>query len=157
MRKLLIACGTVLAALALAACGGDDGPSKSEEFAEDYKPLNAKLLATGKKLNSALQSANEKTNAQLATQFNTLSRDTGDIGEQIAELDPPEESKDDVEDLTESIATVSATLEKISDAAGANDPKAANTETKRLLTQSLVLNTAQNKVAAATGADKGSS
>ncbi len=156
MRKLLTVCGTVLAGLALAACGGDDGPSKSDEFAKDYKPLNAKLLATGKKLNTALQGASEKTNAQLATEFNTLSRDVGDIGDQIGELDPPDDSKADVEDLTESIATVSATLENISDAAGANDAQAANTETKKLLTQSQVLNTAQNKVAAATGAAKGS-
>jgi hypothetical protein len=157
MRKLLIALGTVLAAVALAACGGGDSSSKSDDYAKDYKPLNTKLLALGRALNSTVVNAREKSNPQLATEFNSLARDGSTIAEELGKLDPPGDEKANLEELVSSLEAIDSTLGRIANAASKNDPKAANAATQTLVKQSAAVNAAQNKVAADTGAARGAS
>jgi hypothetical protein len=147
----------VFAAVALVACGSSDSSSKSDDFAKAYKPLNAKLLGVGQDLGTAITGINAKTtDVQAAAQFEKVSTDLKNVGDEIAKLDPPSDLKDDVGSLTSEITAVDGSLDKIVAALKAHDDKVAGASTVTMLKQSKTLNTAQNKVAAATGAAKGS-
>ena len=100
-------------------------------------------------------SAREKTNAQLVTEFNVARARTDTIADELASSIRPTTRRPNVEELTVSIATITRRSRRSRDAAAKNDPKAANAATKTLIKQSRALNTAQNKVAADTGAARG--
>jgi hypothetical protein len=156
MRKLLIASGTVLIAVALAACGGgDSGASKSDQFATDYKPLNAKLLATGQLLNTTIKEAPRTKNAELATDFTALARRLREVGDGLRRLDPPADARGDLDELTTKTDAVRVAFSEVAAAAAKNDRKAANAATAAMLRELALLNNAQNKVAADTGAARG--
>ena len=143
-----------LAAAGAAGCGGDDDKDK---FVEDYKVLNDRLLAVGRDLGSALQGARGKSNKQLSEQFAGFALRLGAVNKDIRGLDPPDELKDDSDELSKQIDAAVENLREISGAAGNNDPQAAAAATVELGTTSQDLNRAQNKLAEETGAAKGSS
>ena len=85
----------LLGAGLLAGCGGDDEGDKQEEvkktFEEDYKPLNDDLIALGDEVGRAVNTAEGKSDAALATQFTRLGEETQEIKRKLDELEPPEE------------------------------------------------------------------
>lgn len=154
MRRPSIACLAVLA-LALPACGGSEGPSKSEQFAKDYKPLNAQLIAVGDEISFAIAHAKTMSTPDVATNYKLYADKVASVNKGIADLDPPEDLEADVGDLTERLGAMQKSLAEIAAAAGANDVAASQAAARRMVQQSIGVNEAQNKVAAQTGADKG--
>ena len=143
----------VLAAVALTGCGEDE----KERFAEDYKPLNDRLLKIGRDLGSSLQNAQGKSDQQLARQFAAFALRLQALNKGVRALDTPGDLKDERSELASRIDATVEDLEHISGAAADGDPQAAAAATVELGTSSQALNRAQNQLAKATGAERGSS
>ena len=141
----------LVAAIAIAGCG----QSKEDEYADDFKPLNDRLLVLGQQIGTGLDSAGDRTNAKLTSQFGRFASDLKKVNRQIADLDPPKELQDESKALVEHTDVVVKDLEDISAAARSGDRKAATRATIAFGRHSPQLNQAQNGLAKATGADPG--
>jgi hypothetical protein len=153
VKRAIAACGLILIAIAIAACGGDD---KKDSFADAYNPLNADLLAFSQKLAKATEDASRKSDAELATEYDGLGGDLRAINERLKQLDPPDDLKDELDGMTRDLDSTAGDLEDIGAAAKRDDKSAAEAATRELLKDSAKVNQNQNKLAEATGSDKGS-
>ena len=150
-RLALLLALLVLGAVAVAGCGEDE----KDAYIDAYKPQNDRLLAMGKTLGRGLQRADRKSNKALSEQFAAYALQLEDIGKDIRSLNTPSDLKDESDDLTTQIDATVKHLEEISGAAANNDPQGAAAATVELASSSRTLNSAQNKLAKATGADTG--
>jgi hypothetical protein len=138
-------------ALTLAACG----ESETDKYVDDYKPLNDKLLAVGKDLGNALDAVESQSDAALAKQFTALADRLESLNADIAALDTPADLEDEAKGLNEALDATTGDVEAIASAARKNDAQAAASATVKLSGDAQEVNTAQNKLAKATGADVG--
>jgi hypothetical protein len=150
-----LAVGAVALAMAVAGCGGG-GDDEKDSFSDAYKPLNADLLAFSTELSTAAQEASSKSDAQLASAYDGLAADLDAINDRLRKLDPPEDLKDELGGMTRDLDSTVGNLDDIATAARRHDERAARTATRELLIASARVNQNQNKLAEATGADKGS-
>lgn len=137
--------------IALAGCG----QSQEDEYADDFKPLNDRLLRVGERIDTGLGSAGDQTNAKLARQFAGFASDLENVNEDIADLDPPKELQDESNALTERTDVVVKDLKDISEGARSGDRMATTRATLAFGRHAQRLNQAQNRLAKATGADAG--
>jgi hypothetical protein len=151
VSRRLRALSFLVAAIALAGCG----KSEEEKYADDFKPVNDRLLKVGERIGTRLGDASKQTNARLARQFGGFASDLEKVNGEIAALDPPKDLRDESRTLTERIEVVVKDLEDISEAARSGDPKAAKRAALSFGRHSPPLNQAQNRLARATGADPG--
>jgi hypothetical protein len=140
-----------LAAVLVSGCG----KSEKDKYIDDYKPLNDRLLKVGESIGSVTRGAAKQTNQQLAGQFSKNATDLDDLKDDIAALDTPSALKGESAALTRSIDLVVNDLRGIASAARRADKRAAGTATRALAVDAVKVNTAQNKLARATGADVG--
>ena len=154
-RLMRLRLATPLALLALAvpvaACGEDE----KDQYIDDFKPLNDKLLDVGRDLGVAVQGADDQSDAALAKQFSGLATRLEGVKKEIAALDTPADLKDEAAALDKNLDATVGDLENISEAAGKNNAQGAAAATVQLATDAQRVNTAQNKLAKATGADVG--
>ena len=149
LALLVLAAGAVT----LTGCG----ESEKDKFAEQYKPLNDRLLKVGRDLGTALQTARGKSNRQLSRQFAAFALRLQALNKGVRKLEAPSDLEDDRKELATQIDATVENLEAISGAAANNDPEGAAAATVDLGTSSRALNRAQNKLAKATDAEVGSS
>lgn len=141
-----------MAVVALLASGC--GESEKDEYIEDYRPLNERLLKVGEVVGRAPLEAGTESNANLARRFDRYADDLDRVNRDIAALDTPADLMDESKALTRAIGVVIADLEKIA-AAREADERAAAAATLSLTDHSNAVNRAQNRLAKATGADIG--
>ncbi len=154
MRLRLVLPLTLCAlAFPLAACG----ESEKDKYVDDFKPLNDDLLAIGRQLAAAVEGAESKSDAALATQFNGIAKDLGDLNDDIEALDTPDDLKGEADALNARIDDTVGDIEDIASAAEDNDAQAAAAATVKLAASARRVNTAQNRLAKATGAAVGES
>lgn len=131
--RLLAGTGLAAAALALAACGGED----NQEFIDAAKTASTEVSAIGTDLGPAVAGAAQKTNAELQTQFTTFADRVGKSVKDLKALDPPNE---DVTSTVDALSTALTKAEKdlndIAKAAGAGDAAAAEKASATLVTDS---------------------
>ena len=152
MRLRLVTPLALLAlALPLAACG----ESEKDKYIDDFKPLNDKLLALGRDLGTAVQEAESQDDAALAKQFGALAKRLEGVNTEIADLDTPSDLKGEAKELNGRIDDTVDDLKAIEKAAQKNNAEDAAAATLQLATDAEAVNTAQNKLAKATGADVG--
>lgn len=153
MRRPLITALSAVALLAvpLAGCG----KSTEDKFAEDYKPLNAKLLKLGDDLGKSVNTARGKSDEQVASDFSRLSKQFKSLRTDIADLEAPDKLKGDSKKLTTALGAVEKDVSSISAAGKSGDPQAARQAARKLAADAQQVNTAQNKLAKATGAPAG--
>jgi hypothetical protein len=133
------------AALLLGACGED----KAKTFRQDFRPLNAKILALGRDVGSAVTGASGKSDVQIQTEFAALGKRTGTLRKQVDDLDPPDDLKDDKGDLVAAMGGAQKSLSQISAAAKKHDPDAARRATIQLVGDSDDLRTSRRRLAEA--------
>ena len=150
--RLAIPLAVLVLATPLAACG----ESEKDKYIGDFKPLNDKLIGLGSDLSKAVQGADSQSDAALAKQFNRLATRLGALNEDIAALDTPSDLKDEAKTLNSRLDDTIDDLEDIAKAARAGNAQDAAAATVELSTDSEQVNTAQNKLARATGAETGS-
>lgn len=151
MRRLAVLLPLALVAVLAAGCGESD----KDKYIDDYKPLNNELIEIGQKLNRAVQNADTQTDAQLAATFERLGDELQQVGDDIADLDTPDDLKDESDRLTRRIDAAVGDINDISKAAATHNEQAAASATVSLGAVAVAINTAQNRLARATGANVG--
>ena len=152
MRLRLVTPLALLAlAMPLAACG----ESEKDKYIDDFKPLNDKLLALGQDLGKAVDGADKKSDAALAKEFSALAVQLKDVNKGIADLDTPAELENEALTLNVRLDATITDIENIAKAARQNNAEAAAAATVELATDAQKVNTAQNRLAKATGAEVG--
>ena len=96
-----------------------------------------------------------KSDAALAKQFSALATRLESLNDEIAALDTPADLKDESKALNKALDATAGDVEDIAEAAKKNDAQAAAAATVELSTDAQEVNTAQNKLAKATGAEVG--
>ena len=123
----------VLAATALAGCGSSSsGPSLSS-FKSSYSAAKTELTTLGTDLATAITTANHKTNAQIATEFQSLSTSVSKEATKLKDLSAPSAYKSELDTLTADLSAVAGDLHTISTAATAGNTSQAKTATTQLL------------------------
>jgi hypothetical protein len=146
-----------LAAIALIAAGCGGGDEKKDSFSDAFKPVNADLIDLGHDLAKATEEASGTPDSELAKRFGALADDLGAINARMKKLHAPTDLHDELAGLTGHLDSAVGELEDISAAAERHDDTAAAAATAALVETSARINENQNKLAAATGADEGSS
>jgi hypothetical protein len=149
---LLAAC--LLAACLLASLVGC-GQSEKDKYIDAYKPVNDRLLKVGTDIGTAVQSASTASDAGLAKKFDGLASRLETVKKDVDGLDTPADLKDESKALSATLAATTTDLRDISTAAKEKDGQGAATATLQLSKNAQTVNTAQNKLAKATGAKIG--
>lgn len=150
MRRSIALTLSVTAILAVPFTGC--GQSDKDKYVDDYKPLNDKLVALGDDVAKDVNGAGSKSNAQLAARFSMLGKRLETVRFGIADLDTPADLKDESKGLTDALASAQMDVEAIAKAAKGSDPAAAQSASKKLVSDARKVTTNQNKLAKATGA-----
>ena len=151
MRRVAVPFLLILIAILVAACG----ESEKDKYIDDYKPLNEELLNVGEKLSKEVQGADQETDAQLEDTFQGLAKELERVGDEIADLDTPDDLKEESEALTKRIDAAVAGISAFAKAAGSNAAEAEAAALVALGTAAVAVNRAQNELAKATGAAVG--
>ena len=141
---------TLASVLLVAGCGGED---KQETFAKDFGPINAQILALGRKVGTAVGTARGKGDVALADEFAALADQVGKQRKKLDDLDPPDDVSSATEDLTSGLGKVEKDLRGISKAARGHDAEGARSSTEALVRDSAPLRSARRKIERATKQD----
>lgn len=140
------------AALALGACGGDDGDS-TQEFVDASNKVTAEVSALGQDIGTTVTAAGEQTDAALQTQFSELATRAGDAVEGLDALEAPDdEVGGTVDALSTALTKGQKDLENIATAAGSSDAEGARTATQALVADSPAISEANTKLKEQTAA-----
>jgi hypothetical protein len=161
-RPLVLALATALLTLGLlAGCGGDDDGGNGggddvaevkERFDTAYRPINDEFLALGRETGEAITTARRKSNASLATRFESLSTRVTALRGRLDALEPPPEYESDAERVSNAMAVVAGDLNEIAQAAQAGDASEARAQVQELARHSVEVRTARRALARKTGA-----
>jgi hypothetical protein len=134
---------SIVAALALAACGG----GSEDDYREEFGPLSDRLVALGQQVGDTIEMAGESTDRQLADDFDEFAQQLGDLRGELEDLDPPDDLDKEHDELVEVMGEVRGSLEDIAKAADEQDPDAARTATEELVQQSSELRDVRERLA----------
>ena len=116
-----------LVLLAVAGCGGDSGDSFTEDYNKAVKPLS--------ELNTGMGTD--------AKQFDKLAERTGETRDNLAELDPPEDAKDEMDQLLSGLDDVTHDLSGVANAVRSKDPVKQQDAAKQLVKSSAAVQQAE--------------
>ncbi len=119
-RAAALAAMTLAIALPVAACGGDD----SDEFREDYNAAVEDLSKVNDDIGQAAGAAGD-SNKQIAKKFDEIADTAEQTRTDLAALEPPEDAKEEFDELLAALKKGVADLRAVADAAISNDPAAA--------------------------------
>lgn len=122
---------TLLAALA-SGCGGD----KDAEFRKEYRPLDTRVERLEGDISRSISGASGKSDTQIESQFNDLSKRTAALKKDVDALEPPDELSADADSLVEAMGDAEVALRDIGKAAGDSDAPAARRATIQLVAAS---------------------
>lgn len=170
---------TALVALALTAgaagCGGDDDEptasttaggtstaaqptttaSSDEEltaaFKTGYAELRPRLNAVSQRLGTALQTAAQKSNAQIVEEFGAIERDLGAGVDELKRLSPPRALAADFGTATRTADAIVGDIGDIVSAGRTGDPDAARDASKALVGRVPTLGGATQRISEALG------
>ena len=153
-RSLLLVLTAALLGLGLlAGCGGDDGPSQKDKFDTDFNKVNTDFVKLGEDVQQAIQTAEGKSDKELATKFKSLSDQVLAIKARLTGLDAPGEYSKDVDRLAASMQVVAVDLGEISEAAENGQAAEAKAQVQELVRHSVETRTARRALARKTGAE----
>jgi hypothetical protein len=136
----------VAATLVVAGCG----ESSKEDYANNFRPINAELVQLGKKIAVSAASALNKSDREIAKEFGDHAEATVRARRRLDDLDPPDDLKSEQDDLSTALGDAEHALEGIANAAREHSPEDARRSTLDLIEASRKLRTARRKLAAAT-------
>jgi hypothetical protein len=147
LSRALVAVAAFLAVVpAVSACGEDE----QEAFSKDFRPLNKRIVDLGEQVATAVNEASKKTDQQIEDEFGRLAQRTGEVQQDVDELEPPDNLKAAKKDLVEAMGDAQQSLRDIEKAAGDSDPQAARSATIELISSSRDLGDARSKLERAT-------
>src|SRR5215210_3977934 len=119
----------LLVLLAVAGCGGDD-----TTFTQDYNRAVRPLSRLGRHIGTKPSS------------FDTLAKRTAQTRANLAELDPPEDARDEMKALLARLDAVTADLRGVAKAARGKDPVKQRSAAKALVGSSNAVERAETKL-----------
>ena len=111
----------ILASFALVACG----ESEDNQFKEDYNEAVKPLSELNSDIGNSIGTAAGKSNNELANEFNKLADKAQQTRDNLSELDPPEDAKEEFDKLLSSLQDGTDDLKAVAQAAKDGDPQAA--------------------------------
>jgi len=125
---------SIVVALALVAggfgCGGDES---DDEFKQQYNEAIRPLSQLGDDVVASLGGAEGQSDREIANQFNELSDRFARTRRNLSRLDPPEDAKDEFDELIGSLKEAVADLRAVGAAAREGDPAEAEEATNDLV------------------------
>lgn len=149
MSRLHLILVALLATALVAAGCGDSGPSATETYKAAFTPLNAEIISTGNDVGQAVQTANTKTDSQIAVDFTRLSDSAAALAGQLVKLEPPKDLEADNTALIKGLRLMSGKLNRIADAAVQGDAAAAKTATTEMVQASIGIRDPRRRIAEA--------
>jgi hypothetical protein len=128
-RPAAISMVLVAVALPLAACGGSD----ENNFKEDYNAAVKPLTELNEGVTGSLGDASGKSNDAIAKEFDNLASKTQQTRENLADLDPPEDAKEELDRLLSALQAGTDDLKAVAEAAKSGDPAAASAAAQDLV------------------------
>ena len=104
----------------LAAGGGDD-----ESFKEDYNTAVKPLTELNSDIGESLGGAGEQSNETIAKEFDKLASKAQQTRDNLADLEPPEDAKDEFDSLVSALQDGTDDLKAVAEAAKSGNPTAA--------------------------------
>lgn len=111
----------IVASFALVACGG----SEDNQFKEDYNEAVRPLSELNSDIGNSIGTAAGKSNNELANEFNKLADKAQQTRDNLSELDPPDDAKEEFDKLLSSLQDGTDDLKAVAQAAKDGDPQAA--------------------------------
>ena len=111
----------IVASFALVACG----ESEDNQFKEDYNEAVKPLSELNSDIGNSIGTAAGKSNNELANEFNKLADKAQQTRDNLSELDPPDDAKEEFDKLLSSLQDGTDDLKAVAQAAKDGDPQAA--------------------------------
>jgi len=111
----------IVASFALLACG----ESEDNQFKEDYNEAVKPLSELNSDIGNSIGTAAGKSNSELANEFNKLADKAQQTRDNLSELDPPDDAKEEFDKLLSSLQDGTDDLKAVAQAAKDGDPQAA--------------------------------
>jgi hypothetical protein len=105
----------------LAGCGG----SAEDDYADDVREVDRQVVSLNRDVLAAGRGARGQTNTQIEKRFGQLAQRSGETQQDLDDLDPPEDLKDEQEALVEALGNTQNSLEGIERAANTNNRRRA--------------------------------
>jgi methyl-accepting chemotaxis protein len=126
MTPIRAALPLILLTLAAGGCG--DGEGDSNEFREGYNAAVERLGA----INSDIGQAAGQSNEEIAREFRQLAERTAETRSDLSRLSPPEDARDEFDELLASLRQGIRDLRAVAKAARSSDPQAASEAARKL-------------------------
>jgi hypothetical protein len=138
----------VLAALAsvVAGCGGGDD---SDQFREDYNAAVNRLSKINSDIGQIQGGSDGQSNDAIATEFRRIADTVEQTRGDLADLDPPEDAKDEFDELLTALQKGAGDLRSVADAAKNSDPAKANEAVQNLAATSEEITAAEDALKSA--------
>lgn len=132
--------GVLLVCLGLGACG----ESNTEEYKDDFPPIDRGLVALSREVQQGLTEADDRS---LATQFGAYTRRLADLRDRLADLEPPDTLSEDHDALLAAMSAVRGALADIAQSARSGDAPAARAAAIRLVREGARLERTRRRLA----------
>ena len=142
-----VSCAVVLTVLVVGCGSGSDLGT----YKKDFQNQKAQFTQLGRDLANTIQTANGKSNSQIASEFAGLATRANTTASNLRKLKPPSNYKSQNEQLASDFNTVAADLSSISTAASSNNGQSARAGTQKLLQDAATLRQADRSLTASLG------
>ena len=129
-RPVAITMAVLAVSLPVAACGGDDD---DESFKEDYNAAVKPLTELNSDIGGSLDQAAEQSNEAVAKEFDNLASKAQETRDNLSELDPPEDAKEEFDALVSALKDGAANLKAVAEAARDANPTEARAAAEDLV------------------------
>ena len=142
-RPVAITVVVLASSLPIAACGGG---GDDENFKEDYNTAVKPLTELNSDIGNSLGGAGGQSNQAIAKEFDKLASKAQETRENLAELDPPEDAKEEFDNLVSALKDGADDLKAVADAARDGNPAKARQAGQDLVKSGTAVQEAETKL-----------
>lgn len=142
-RPVAITVVVLASSLPIAACGGG---GDDENFKEDYNAAVKPLTELNSDIGNSLGGAGGQSNQAIAKEFDKLASKAQETRENLAELDPPEDAKEEFDNLVSALKDGADDLKAVADAARDGNPAKARQAGQDLVKSGTAVQEAETKL-----------
>lgn len=141
-RKSALAALLLVPVLGLAACG----ESEDNDFREGYNSAVKPLSELNSGIGSSIGGAAGESNAAIEKEFQRLADKAQETRDNLSELDPPDDAKEEFDRLLAALDEGTSDLEAVAEAAGSDDPAKAAEAAQDLVKSGTKIQQAETKL-----------
>jgi hypothetical protein len=148
---LLAALMPVLAALVVAGCGEDD--DTADQFRDGYNAAIQRLNAVNSDIRESGEELASKPGPQIAREFDRIAETAAQTRSDLSQLEPPEDARDEFDELLAAIKDGAANIRAVADAARRENQQQFLDATKALSESGEEISAAENELKDAVESD----